>query len=113
MNAIEKRLAKIEKQKEEVTKEMEEKLWNQSEILSSMLAIYIHSPEFEKKFCTWASCLAPMNKNTWEETKIAIIKAIEYKFKELLIEWEKENEICAAMHRQLVEEFLKRLGVMY
>ena len=110
MNAIEKRLAKIEKQKEEVTKEMEEKLANQSEILSSMLDSYIHSPEFEKKFCTWPSCSAPMKKNTWEETKISIIKAIEYRFKELLIEWEKEKKICAEMHRQLVEEFLTRFG---
>ena len=110
MNAIEKRLAKIEKQKEEVTKEMEEKLANQSDSLSSVLNTYIHSPGFEKKFCTWAGCLAPMNKSTWEETKTSIIKAIEYRFKELLIEWEKENEICAEMHRQLVEEFLTRFG---
>ncbi len=109
MNAIEIRLVKIEKQKEEVTKEIEEQLVKQSAFLSSILDSYIHSPEFEKKFCTWAGCLAPMNKNTWEETKISIMEVIECRFKELLIEWERENEICADMHRDLVNEFLTRL----
>ena len=111
MNAFGIRLAKIEKQKEEVGKEMQVKLANQSEILSSMLDIYIHSPEFEKKFCKWAGCLVPTNENTWEETKISITKALEYRFKELLIEWERENEICEEMHRKLVQEFLTRFGV--
>ena len=109
MNAIEIRLVKIEKQKEEVTKEIEEQLAKQSAFLSSILDSYIHSPEFEKKFCTWTGCLAPMNKNTWEETKISIMEVIEYRFKELLIEWEKENKFCAEMHKELVEEFLTRL----
>ena len=112
MNAIEVRLAKIEKQKEEVTTEMKERLVNQSAFLSSVLDSYIHSPEFEKKFCTWAVCSAPKNKKTWEDTKISIDNAIEVRFKELLIEWEKQNEICAKMHKQLVEEFLKRLDVL-
>ena len=112
MNAIEIRLVKIEKQKEEVTKEIEEKLAKQSAFLSSMLDSHIHSPEFEKKFCMWDGSIVPMNKNTWEETKNSIMEVIEYRFKESLIEWEKENKICAEMHKELVEEFLTRFDVL-
>ncbi len=112
INAMEIRLVKIEKQKEEVTKEIEGKLGKQSAFLSSMLDSYIHSPDFEKEFTTWDGCLVPMNKNTWEETKISIMEVIEYRFKELLIEWEKENKICAEMHKELVEEFLTRFDVL-
>ena len=111
MDSIEIHVADIEKKEQEVREEMEARLKDQTKFFFFKLDEYIHSPEFKTKFCTWTGCLLPMSKNGWVETKNHIIKSIEYRFKELLIEWESENRICAEIHKQLVEEFLERFDL--
>ena len=110
MNSIERRMVKIEAQEQEIRKEMEAKLKEKTEWLFGKLKKYIQSSDFEEKFGTWTTCDMPTSRDTWGETKNNCMKAIEYRFKEMLIEWEDKNRFCAETHRQLVEEFLTRSG---
>lgn len=107
-NSMKERIQKIEVDEQNVSNELQSRLQQETKSLSPKLYIYTHSREFEKKLCTWANCSFPQTMDTWEKTKTEVMKEIECRFKQLLIEWESENQLCSDVHRQLVNEFLRR-----
>ena len=108
MNSINGRLQSIENEKEELSKVLETRLTEKTEILFTKLNEYIQSSEFREGFCSWSGSSLPENGKTWDETKLNVIKGIEYRFKTLLSHWESEKKICSEIHQQLVDEFLGR-----
>ena len=116
MALVEKRIQKIEEQEQDVRKNMAARLAYQTEFLDAKLNEYIHSTEFKTKLCTWIKCSFPPIGETWVTTKSNVKKGIDYRFKELLIQWENDNQVYAEIHRQLVDEFRTRfdtLGGLY
>ncbi|XP_028400623.1 dual serine/threonine and tyrosine protein kinase-like [Dendronephthya gigantea] len=112
MSSIEKRIEIIEKQEESVRKNMEARLEYQTKVLHAKLKEHIQSPGFKTKFCNWNDCSPPPNEINWETTKSNITKAIDYRFKELLIQWENDNQVYSETHRQLLDEFRTRLNLL-
>ena len=112
MESIEKRMEKIEKQEQDVRKNMAERLEYQTKVLQEKLDEYIHSTEFKTKLCTWINCSLPPNGVTWEITKSNVKKAIDYRFKELLIQWENSNQVYSEIHRNLLDEYRTRFGTL-
>ena len=112
MNSMIKRIKKIEKDEQEVSGELQQRLQEKTNCLSPKLYEYTQSQEFEKRLCTWNNSSFPPPMDTWEGTKIEVMKEIEYRFKQLLIEWESKNQFCSEVHRQLVDDFLKRFGFL-
>ena len=108
MNSMKKRIQKIEVDEQNVSNELQNRLQQETNSLFPKLYKYTHSHEFEKKLCTWTHCSFPVTRDTWEKTKTEVMKEIECRFKQLLIEWERENQLCSEVHRQLVNEFLRR-----
>ena len=112
MKAIERRMENIEKQEQDVRWSMAARLNDQTTVLRARLDVYINSTDFEKKFFTWINSSFPPCGNTWETTKENVNKAIEYRFKELLIQWENDNQEYAKIHRKLLDEFRTRFGTL-
>ncbi|XP_028400622.1 uncharacterized protein LOC114523788 [Dendronephthya gigantea] len=112
MASIEKRIEKIEKQEQEVRKSMETRVQYQTKVLNGKLVGYVHSTDFETKLCTWVRSSSPPPGVDWETTKSNVKKAIDYKFKELLIQWEKESHVYDEIHRKLLDEFRTRLNLL-
>ncbi|XP_028400792.1 tyrosine-protein kinase transmembrane receptor Ror-like [Dendronephthya gigantea] len=50
----------------------------------------------------------PQNGKTWEITKGNVNKAIDSRFKELLIQWENDHQVYFEIHKQLLYEFRTR-----
>ena len=113
MNSIEKRIEIIEKQEQDVRKNMAARLEDQTKLLHAKLNEHIQSIEFGTKFCNWKNCSFPPNEINWEITKSNIKKAIDYRFKELLIQWENDNQVYSEMHRKLLDEFRTRLDTCF
>ncbi|XP_028400658.1 uncharacterized protein LOC114523823 [Dendronephthya gigantea] len=112
MESIEKRMKTIEKQEQDVKKNMEERLKYQTTVLQDTLRKYISSTEFKAKLCRWNDCVLPPYEINWEATKSNVEKAIDYRFKELLIQWENDNQVYSKIHRQLLHEFRTRLSLL-
>ena len=103
-----KRIEKIEVDERTVSAELQLRLETETDALFSKLYEHVHLSEFKTKLCTWRNCSCPPAMDTWDETKKEVIKEIEYRFLQLLIEWESENQFCSDVHRRLVDEFLER-----
>ncbi|XP_028400784.1 uncharacterized protein LOC114523921 [Dendronephthya gigantea] len=112
MASIEERIERIEKQGQEVRKSMETRVQYQTKVLNGKLVGYVDSTEFEEKLCTWDRSSSPPPGVDWETTKSNVKKAIDYKFKELLIQWEKNSHVYDEIHRKLLDEFLTRLNIL-
>ena len=108
VHSMGKRIEKIEVVERKVSAELQLRLETETVALFSKLYEHVHSSEFKTKLCTWRNCLCPPAMDTWGETKKEVIKEIEYRFQQLLIEWEKRNQFCSDVHRRLVDEFLER-----
>ena len=108
MHSMRKRIEKIEDDERKVSDELQQRLKTETDALFTKLYEHVHSSEFKTKLCTWRNCLRPPAMDTWDETKKEVIKEIEYRFLQLLIEWESENQFCSDVHRRLVDEFLGR-----
>ncbi|XP_028400781.1 uncharacterized protein LOC114523918 [Dendronephthya gigantea] len=103
---------KIEKQEQEVKKDMAERVEYHTKVLLAKLEEYIHSMDFKTKFCTWDNGAFPPHGITWEVTRSNVNMAIDNRFKELLIEWENDHQVYAEIHRQLLDEFRTRLNLL-
>ncbi|XP_028400624.1 uncharacterized protein LOC114523790 [Dendronephthya gigantea] len=112
MEFIIKRIEKIEKQEQEVKKDMAERVEYHTKVLLAKLEEYIHSMDFKTKFCTWDNGAFPPHGITWEVTRSNVNMAIDNRFKELLIEWENDHQVYAEIHRQLLDEFRTRLNLL-
>ena len=110
MEEIEKRIEKIAEQEQDVRRDMEKKVEDQTRILHVRLHEYIHSMDFKTKLCAWSDRTCPSSGKTWEVTKSYVNKAIDYRFKQLLIQWENDHQVYAEIHRQLLDEFRTRFG---
>ena len=108
VHTMEKRIEKIEVDERKVSAELQQRLKTETEALSSKLYEHVRSSEFKTKLHTWRNCSYPPAMDTWDDTKTEVIKEIEYRFQQLLIEWEKRNQFCSDVHRRLVDEFLER-----
>ena len=110
MNSIKKRIEIIEKKEQDVRKNIAERLESQTAVLQDKLNEHIQSIEFKTKFCNWNDCSSPPNEINWEITKDNIKKAIDYRFKELLIQWENDSQVYSEIHRTLLDEFCTRFA---
>ena len=108
VHSMRKRIEKIEVNERTVSEELQQRLKTETDALFSKLKEHVHSSEFKMKLCTWKNCSCPPAMDTWDETKKEVIKEIEYRFLQLLIDWEIENQFCSDAHRRLVDEFLGR-----
>ena len=109
VESIEKRIQKIAGREQTVRKEIEERLAQETEFLHDKLKEYISSEEFHLTFCNWTNCTFPQVENDWPKTKSKINKTVKYRFEELMLEWERKNQVYSEIHRRLVDEFLARL----
>ena len=113
MNSMKKRIQKIEVDAQNVSQELVRRLQQETNVLFPKLYDYMHSQQFEKKLCISTTCSPPPAMDTWEKTKTKVMKEIESRFKQLLVEWESENQLCSAVHRKLVDEFFRRFGFLH
>ena len=108
VHAMGKRIETIEIVERKVSAELQLRLETETVALFTKLYEHVLSSEFKTKLRTWRNCPCPPAMDTWDETKKEVIKEIEYRFLQLLIEWESENQFCSDVHRRLVDEFLER-----
>ena len=107
---IETRTTEIKEKHEKVCNELITDLKQKTKYLAFKMYGYISSSQFKKTFCQWKDSSPPPRGITWEITKSNIDRGIEYKFEELLIQWEREHRIYSEIHSYLMDEFLTRLG---
>jgi hypothetical protein len=107
---IESHTAEIEMNHEKVRDEMEAELEKETKELGWKMYDYIKMDHVKSKFCEWKDDSFPPKEKTWELTKSNIKRAVEYKFEELLIQWERENQIYSKIHKQLIKQYLERFG---
>ena len=112
MALIEERIKRIGKQEQDVRKNMAARVEYQTKVLQDKLGEYIHSIEFKTKLCTWMKGSFPPHGVTWETTKSNVKKGIDYRFKELLIQWEHDHHVYAEIHRKLLDEFRTRFATL-
>ena len=109
VNSIEKRIQKIAGEEQAVQEELEKRLAEKTKFLHDKLEDYTSSEEFHRTFCNWTNCiLFPQIHRTWVKTKSDIDKAVKYRFEELMLEWERKNQVYSKIHRELVDDFLSR-----
>ncbi|XP_028400626.1 dual serine/threonine and tyrosine protein kinase-like [Dendronephthya gigantea] len=112
MDSIERRMKKIAGHEQSLQEDIKARIAQKTKYLDYKLEEYIYSPEFQQTFCDWSKCSYPHIENSWAKTKSNIVKAVQYRFEELMLEWERKNQVYSDIHREIVDEFLARLNVI-
>ena len=111
MDSIKTRLEKIKENQENVQKEMQKRLVEETQFLYNKVSEFIKSEEFKMKFCRWTGS-NPFEGETWGLTTENVMKAIENKFNEFVFEWEEDKKFYSKIHNTLVGEFLERYDAL-
>lgn len=106
------RLKSIEKQQEEVIKDLHEYLNNSVDSAVEELSTYLSSEEVQARFTEWTLDEVPKGECSWEVTRNKILDTQVSRLCEFIEQWEKENQVFANTRESLVQHFKQRYNLV-
>jgi len=104
------RLNKIKSQHRQVMKELHKHLTTQVDVVAKALSEYLKSYDVRARFTSWTLDDVPEADNSWEVTENNILKALRSRMKDILDQWEEDNQMFANARESLVQLFQQRFN---
>ena len=102
---IERRLNSIEKEQEKMMSDLHNSLNKQVDGAVQRLSEYLSSKEVKQRFTLWTPSEVPVEQISWEGTKELTLKALAFRFREIVEQWEEDNKIFANIRVSLIQQF--------
>ena len=108
MTEIRDRLMVIETQQSKVIEELNDYLEDRVDDAMQKLANYLSSGEVKVRFTSWTLDEVPKVEGSWEVTSNAIMKVLSRRLREIIDQWEEDNQVFTSASESLVKHFLQR-----
>ena len=108
MTKILQRLAAIETQQNKVMEELTEYLVERVNDAQTQLSKYLSSEDVRKRFTSWTLDDAPKAEMSWEATENQIRKTLSRRLRDIIEQWEEDNEVFSTVRESLLKHFQQR-----
>ena len=102
------RLTIIETEQSKVIDELNDYLEDLVDGAMRKLADYLSSEEVKVRFTSWTLDEVPNVESSWEETTNEIMKVLCTRLREIIEEWEEDNQVFTSARESLVKHFQQR-----
>ena len=102
------RLMKIKEGQSEVVKELNEYLKYRVDGAMWHLSDYLSSEEVIDRFTSWTLDEVPRVESSWEVTENEITKVLSRRLREIIEQWEEDNQLFTSARESLVKHFQQR-----
>ena len=102
------RLAFIEKQQDDVMEDLKKYLKKRENDALEKLSKHLSSEEVEARFTSWTLDEVPKVERSWEVTHSQIVKVISSRLREIIQQWEEDNQVFTNARESLVQHFQQR-----
>ena len=102
------RLDSIEKEQRKVMADLREYLPKRADDVFEQLFEYVTSEEIKERFTKWTLDEVPKTESTFEETNRQISNALLGRLREIVEQWEEDNQVFANARESLVQMFQQR-----
>ena len=106
------RLAFIEKQSSKVMKDLNEYLENRVDDAMRQLSQYLSSDEVKARFTSWSLDEVPKVESSWKVTADQIQKVLSSRLRDIIEQWEEDNQVFANARKSLVQHFQQRYNIV-
>ena len=103
--AILARLMVIETRQSKVIEELKKYLKDRVDGAMQNLSDYLSSEEVKVRFTSWTLDGVPNVESSWEVTANAIMKVLSRRLREIIEEWEEDNQVFTSARESLVKHF--------
>jgi len=110
MAAIICRLNQIEEKEKEVMEGLHMHFKGRVNDAAQKLGEHLRSPGVRAHFTKWTSDKVPKEEDSWEETKIIIVKAFETRLQEIIEHWEEDHQVFSNARQTLLELIQQRFN---
>ena len=108
INQILLRLVSIEKQQTLVMADLKKYLKTREDAALLCLSVYLSSEEVKTRFTSWTLDEVPKAERSWEVTENQIRKVLSRRLREIIEQWEEDNQVFANARDSLVQHFQQR-----
>ena len=108
MIRILRRLSQIKAQQGQVIEKLRKDMKAYVNDAVKRLYEYLKSPDVRARFTSWTLDEVPKAEYSWEVTKSNIIKALRARLKEIVEQWEEDNQVFTNARESLVQHFQER-----
>ena len=102
------RLIKIEEGQSEVVKELNKCLKYRVDGAMQNLSDYLLSEEVIDRFTSWTLDEVPKVESSWKVTEHEIMKVLSRRLREIIGQWEEDNQVFTSARESLVKHFQQR-----
>ena len=102
------RLLVIETQQSEVMAGLKNYLKGRVDDALQKLSDYLSSDQVKGRFTSWTLDEVPNVERSWEATDNQIMKALSRRLREIIEQWEEDNQVFANARESLLEHFQQR-----
>ena len=102
------RLAFIEKQQNDVMEDLKKYFKKRENDALEKLSKHLSSEEVEAHFTSWTLDEVPKVERSWEVTHSQIVKVISSRLREIIQQWEEDNQVFTNARESLVQHFQQR-----
>jgi len=104
------RLNKIKSQQGQVMEELQKHMTTQVDVAVKTLSEYLKSDDVRARFTSWTLDEVPKAENSWEVTRNSTLNALRSRLKDILDQWEEDNQMFANARKSLVQLFQRRFN---
>ena len=105
---VRRRLNSIERKQSEVVADLDRYLQDRMNMAKQWLSGFLSSDEVKARFTSWSLDEVPDVERSWEATENQIMKALSSRLREIIEQWEEDNQVFATAREALVRRFKQR-----
>ena len=104
------RLNKVKSEHGQVMEELQKRMTNEVDVAVKTLSEYLKSDDVRARFTSWTLDEVPKAENSWEVTRDNVWNALQSRLKDILEQWEEDNQMFAEARESLVQLFQQRFN---
>lgn len=108
MNLILRRLSQIKAEQGQIIEKLRKDMKAHVNDAVKRLSEYLKSPDVRARFTSWTLDEVPKAEHSWEVTKSNITKALRARLKEIVDQWEEDNQVFTNARESLAQHFQER-----
>ena len=112
MDLVTRRLVQIEEKATELMRELHNHLKARVKSAVHELSKYLKSDDVKSRFTKWTLDKVPKAEGSWEETNSNITKALENRLREVIEQWEEEQQVFSNIRKSLVQRSQQRYNIV-
>lgn len=110
MNLILRRLSQIKAEQGQIIEKLRKDMKAHVNDAVKRLSEYLKSPDVRARFTSWTLDEVPKAEHSWEVTKSNITKALRARLKEIVDQWEEDNQVFTNARESLAQRYTFKSG---